>query len=200
MKEFKTWKFDHHSEGKLATEAFKEQHPGIKFPTMSFPDNFIKISTIDGFSLTIDCLNLLSTVRKKSTLSLTTSEFWKKEQARLQTLEYDWAFQPYFEDLFPERIPVKKSIDYTKLMDTSFPIKYYSQVLFIEDELDDNGLVQIEGKLRVMDFGFFLMLSHVVKIDRENACFEKIYRLYHEFGSDYLLLQINNDQAFQINL
>ena len=200
MMEFKAWKFDYYSEGKLAPESFKEQHPEIRFPTMTFPGNFIKVSKNESFSLTIDCLNILSTVREKSTIRLSASGFWKREQSRLKILEYDWTFQPHLEDLFPDLIPTRNNIDYSKLSNTSFPILYYAQVLFMEDELDDNGLVQIDGKLRVMEFGFFLMLTHLVKIDRENACFEKIYRLYHEFDSNHLLLQIDNDQKFQINL
>jgi hypothetical protein len=198
--EFKTWKFDHYSEGKLAAESFKEQHPKIRFPTMTFPDNFIKIFKNESFSLTINCLKVLSTVREKPTIRLSASGFWKKEQTRLKILEYDWTFQPHLEDLIPDLIPTSNNIDYAKLSNTSFPILYYAQVLFMEDELDDNGLVQVEGKLRVMEFGFFLMFTHLAKIDREKASFEKIYRLYHEFDSSYLLLQVDNDKIFQINL
>jgi hypothetical protein len=198
--EFKGWKFEHFSEGKLASESFKDSFSKLKFPTMSFPDNFIRISLGSQFFLNINCINLLSTVGESSSHCIPASVFWKKEQERLHTMKYDWAFEPRFEDLFSKFVPSEDQIDYKKLTDTSLPILYYAQVLFIEDELDDNGLVQIEAKLRVMDFGFFLILNHSLRIDRENSTFEKCYRLYHEFESNHLLFQINNEPPSQINI
>lgn len=167
---FDGWYFESFSNGTLASEAFKEkQNPTINFPTMSFPDNYIYIKC-GAFELRLDCIKLLGSVEKGH-----------------------WTFNPVlsFEGFAEEE---GAEIDYERLKDTSIPILHYTRVLFYEDEVNDCGQVQVQAQLRVMPFGFFLLLRHYFKLDSQLTPSLTEYRIYHAFDDQRIILEVTEDK------
>ena len=161
------WHFSSFAHGTLASEAFKRDNADVMYPTMAFPDNSISISK-GAFQLHIDSMSLLRSVNKE-----------------------EWTFKPNLKHLFK---PDSKTINYELLSDTTQPIMHYAKVLMFEDEVDDRGQITVTGQLRVMPYGFLLLLRYHFKLDSEPEAHQCDYRFYHEFASQEVILE-HNDQG-----
>lgn len=74
-------------------------------------------------------------------------------------------------------------IDTLLLRDTTVPILLYDDVLLMEDDLHDNGMMTMRVKVRVMRSGFLILQRHVVRIDRVAVWIREV-RYFHKCVPD----------------
>jgi len=73
-------------------------------------------------------------------------------------------------------------IDLALLSDRSQPILYFDDVTLYEDDLHDNGVSQINVKIRVMPKCLFVLYRLVVRVDYVTVRCRDV-RVYHRFGT-----------------
>lgn len=158
------------------------QHPT---PTMLFSSNTL-IITNPHLSITlrfscVDALMHLDETHIGMKVHNESMDAWTKAKYAVHK-PYDWTFstlyQGQFEGSFKEYQGGK--LDYEKLK-ANKDIKFYDEVIMYEDELADNGASIYSLKLRVMDFGWFLLARHYLRVDK--VCTKaREARFYHQFG------------------
>eukprot|EP00980_Cylindrotheca_fusiformis_P029976 scaffold24130_cov142-Cylindrotheca_fusiformis.AAC.6 len=126
--------------------------------------------------------------RGVSVLQASAASVWKRHQknhadddhSNKQTINstefhYDWTYSTPFcgsvvgllEDQEQEWKPLDASgMPMHLLKDQSVPILYFDQIVFMEDDLHDNGLMQYSAKLRVMPTCAYVLSRLFVRIDQ----------------------------------
>lgn len=99
---------------------------------------------------------------------------------------FDWTYSTPFTGNFRSASWVtcdRSGIDMTLLTDRTQPILFFDDVLLYEDDLHDNGQVQLSIKIRVMPTCFYLLLRLFLRVDRVILrCRDT--RIFHRFDDD----------------
>lgn len=84
-------------------------------------------------------------------------------------------------------------IPYEKLGPTN-PIKYSAMLYLFECDLEDCGYVMSQIRFRAMGDSWFLLLRFYLRVD--GVCVRHFdTRLYHEFGTNYVLREFKHLEA-----
>lgn len=76
-------------------------------------------------------------------------------------------------------------INMTMLTDKSAPILMYDDILLYEDDMHDNGDVQLSVKIRVMPKCFYILMRLFLRVDHMLIrCRDT--RIFHVFGNNYI--------------
>lgn len=138
-------------------------------PTMCFASE-LRVEYKGQPVLRLDTCRLLGSVgcRAPEDLRVHTDaqEYWGSLSVSLARSEYDWTFRPDLAALLPTNLSPDRGIDYAFLRADVSEIKYYSELCFYEDEIGDAGKAVLESKLRVMPWGYFILIRHFLRIDR----------------------------------
>ncbi|XP_039278737.1 TIP41-like protein [Nilaparvata lugens] len=137
----------------------------------------------------------------KMNLKIACSQEWK--EARLSTgltdkeiLPFDWTFTTDYQGTLVGDWLIedcKEEIDYERLKQKD-KILFFNELTLFEDELHDNGIAQLSVKVRVMEWGFFVLLRFFLRID--NVLIRAFdTRIFHEFDKDFVIREINAREA-----
>lgn len=113
--------------------------------------------------------------RGVSVLQASDANLWKaKEQQKVNSTEfhYDWTYSTPFCGSESGTNPLSwkalesSGIPMHLLTDQTVPILYFDQIVIMEDDLHDNGLMQYSAKLRVMPTCVYALSKLFVRIDQ----------------------------------
>lgn len=165
---------------------------------MFFGCNLISLSS-PTFSLTFDPITALKTVSKSAAnvpirIAASQAEFWRQRSQSETVFDYDWTYSPSQsftgtqEGTF--RIsPSDEEIDFNRLKQQDDPILFFDENILFEDELGDNGISLLSVKLRVMNYGFYVLLNHFLRVDQ--VIFKSTStRYFHSFDKQFILKEI----------
>lgn len=167
-------------------------------PEMFFGYNHITIeNTETQAKWSVNAVDALRKVQKQLNegehwIQVAVAQEWKasrknSEAGKVIQRPYDWTFSTDFRGKITNSKAevTKEKLNMEKLMKKE-PILYFDQVILFEDELADNGISNLEAKVRVMPSGIFILLRLFLRI--ENVLFRvNETRLYCEFEKDYLI-------------
>lgn len=161
---------------------------------MFFGCNLISL-TKSNFSLTFDPIRAVKTVSKSSAsvpirIAASHDEFWRQKSQSEPVFDYDWTYTPQGYEGTQEGsvscIETTEEIRFDLLMDVSHPILFFDENILFEDELGDNGISLLSIKLRVMDYGFYALLNHFLRVDQ--VVFKSTStRYFHLFHNNFIL-------------
>lgn len=94
----------------------------------------------------------------------------------------EWIIQPTDERIDLEKLKIHKQIN------------FFDEIELFEDELADHGVAQCSVKIRVHPDCFYILCRFFLRVDR---VFVRYFdtRLYHEFGSEYLLRERSQHES-----
>jgi len=174
-----------------------------KGPDMIFGNNFVKLEHSSGFSIEFNSHDALKTIdNSQAPPKVSISKEWlqskqhtlESPEIKKNTPEYDWTYSPNYygtitnkkeEGEFGKPIPTPLLIN-LEILKKPDPILYYGDIHLYEDEFDDNGISQLNVKVRVMPTCFFVLMRFWMRIDGVMFRMRET-RIFHEFSSDYLL-------------
>lgn len=85
-------------------------------------------------------------------------------------------------------------IDYEMLKRTDVPILYFNEVIFFEDELDDNGTASYKVRIRVMPGFFFVLARFFLRVD--HVFFRVVdTRYFYKVGEEVLVRESTTREA-----
>lgn len=159
-----------------ALTEWSQAHQHIPLPDTNISDTIIINN--DNHNETSSNTNIQS-YRGVSVLKSSDASLWKKkrEKASEESIEstvssvfhYDWTYStPYCGNVVgvQDWTGLESSgIPMHLLTDQTVPILYFDQVVMIEDDLHDNGLVQYSAKIRVMPTCVYVLAKLFVRID-----------------------------------
>lgn len=143
----------------------------------------------------------LSSTIQPSTTSHNNSTTTMQNSSYIGEVNFDWTYSTPFTGFFQTPairnntatattttriehwIPCEKSgIRMDMLMDRNQPILYFDDVILYEDDLHDNGQVQLSIKIRVMPTCFYLLQRLFLRVDRVIVrCRDT--RIFHSFDT-----------------
>ncbi|CAL8074800.1 unnamed protein product [Orchesella dallaii] len=184
-------------------------------PDMVFPDNYLHLRhEASGLILefnTLDAMKLMSTQDTES-LQIACSKDWQASQTEMglpkEVLhDFNWTFSTdYMGTLKSSNAATEvnvisnppEEINMEKLKQRE-QILFYDELTLYEDELHDNGISNLNVKLRVMPSGFFILLRHTLRVDHVMARICDT-RVHYEAGNNYFLRQSQTKQESFKNL
>lgn len=171
---------------------------------MFFGCNSISISSpSNNFSITFDPITAVKNVSKSSEnvpirIAASQVEFWRQRAQSETIFDYDWTFTPqnYSGSItgnLPETHSTNEEIDFNRLKRKEDPILFFDENILFEDELGDNGISLLSVKIRVMDYGFLVLLNHFLRVDQ--VIFKATStRFFHSFGDNFILKESRTSQ------
>ena len=100
--------------------------------------------------------------------------------------------------IFKTEIDDKISIPIEKLTPQN-PIIHYSEVIFYEDELGDNGICESKIRFRIMNDCFYGLMRAYLRVD--NVLIRNMdTRIFHNFGDDYIIRQFTVKEMSYMDL
>ncbi|CAG2101705.1 unnamed protein product, partial [Medioppia subpectinata] len=187
-------------------------------PDMTYANNWLIVDHKTGFSLRFNCLDALRVVSKELPrhLKVDAANDWMKSRAdsqytRFTAKPFDWTFTTDYKGSVVsvaddgthvaidgsagvEFAPTDQRIDIERLKRKD-EILYYDDVDLFEDELADHGVAKCSVKIRVMKQSFFILMRFFLRIDNVLVRMNDT-RLYHEVGTDFILREYTNREAF----
>ncbi|KAL0094773.1 TIP41-like family-domain-containing protein [Phycomyces blakesleeanus] len=186
---------------------------GIPPPEMVFGNNHVTIKHGETeFTWgAYDALKLVDTSSTSSEkIKVAYSEEWTKKSAANHTdikdviKPYDWTYStPYKGTLISslDNRSFEKAdtpVDFQRLMKPD-PILFYDENILYEDELADNGTAMLSIRLRVMPTCFLILQRFFMRVD--DVLFRiNDTRVYHEFGSKYLVREYTSKEDHYNNI
>lgn len=170
-------------------------------PDMVFPNNVMLLKHKNGCGIEFNALDALKRVSSgKLDLKIACSEEWKESRQDHGPLDevkpFDWTFSTdYTGTLLGDFkvVSTEERIDMEKLRQKE-RILFYEDITLFEDELHDNGIAVLSVKVRVMPSSFYILLRYFLRVD--NVCLKiNDTRLYHEFGTDFVLREYTTREA-----
>lgn len=160
---------------------------------MFFGCNLISLSTTN-FSLTFDPIRAIKTIAKSSAsvpirIAASHEEFWRQKSQSEPIFDYDWTYTPQSFTGTQEGaiscMETGEEIDFNRLKHQD-PILFFEENILFEDELGDNGISLLSVKLRVMNYGFYVLLNHFLRVDQ--VVFKSTStRYFHSFDQNFIL-------------
>lgn len=171
---------------------------------MLFGRNELSLRHEGGFTLSINALDALKTVKKGSELEeqfkVKAAHVWQAKPHQTASglvtavQDHDWTFSPHYAGtLAPGWQPFLADdccISKSKLQ-VPETILFHDKVQLYQDELADNGEASLTAQVRVMESGFFLLLRFFMRVDGVVLRMRDV-RFYHSFGTDFLLRETCN--------
>lgn len=167
---------------------------------MFFGDNCVRITgPAASFSLCFSAEDALAAVSKTAAavpvqIAPAKALFWKQRSDAHAIYDYDWTFTPLnYHDRLPgwsARASTASGINYARLKRRD-PIRFFDENILYEDELGDNGTSSVSVRIRVMDYGFYCLLGHFLRVDQV-AFRATTTRYYHEFASRTVFREIRH--------
>ncbi|XP_075212084.1 TIP41-like protein [Lycorma delicatula] len=172
-------------------------------PDMVFPNNLLILKHKSGATIEFNAMDALKKVQHgKMNLKIACSSEWKEARQDTGLVDneigsFDWTFSTdYCGTLSGEWVMQNcpdVSINWDRLKQKD-KILFFHELTLFEDELHDNGISVLNVKIRVMEWGFFLLLRYFLRVDgvmiRANDT-----RFYHEFDADYIVREITTREA-----
>nr|CAD7194681.1 unnamed protein product [Timema douglasi] len=171
-------------------------------PEMVFPDNVLLLKHCNGCILEFNALDALTSVSiGKLILKIACSDSWKESRQETMTSmnevkPFDWTFSTNYSGTVLGNFVVSSTaerIDMDKLRQKE-QILFYEDLILFEDELHDNGVATCSVKIRVMPSSFFILLRFFLRVDNVMLKVNDT-RIYHEFGTDYVLREYTSKEA-----
>ncbi|KAI9826347.1 MAG: hypothetical protein M1832_000264 [Thelocarpon impressellum] len=167
---------------------------GITPPEMIFGDNRIAIEHApSGWALTFDAFDALDRVDKsgEAMLKVAYSQEWQKNREKVHegikevVKPFDWSYTTDYKGTLrsgsPPLEPTEKPIP-LELLRRPDPILFFDEVMLYEDELADNGIAMLSGKIRVMPDRLLLLCRFFMRLD--NVLFRiRDTRVYVDFST-----------------
>ncbi|XP_027203416.2 TIP41-like protein [Dermatophagoides pteronyssinus] len=157
-------------------------------------------------------------------LKVSASEAWLRARMNCEytrnvcNADFDWTFSTDYSGTFrqdsldksslpteakelrPDQPPLSELIQPTDERINMEKLKIHKQINFFdeielfEDELADHGVAQCSVKIRVHPDCFYVLCRYFLRVDR---VFVRYFdtRIYHEFGSDYLLRERSQHES-----
>ena len=160
---------------------------------MFFGCNSVSISS-SKFSLSFDPVAAVKTISKSSAnvpirIAASHAEFWRQRSQSETIFDYDWTYNPQtYSGTTEGDFSIKNSeeeIDFNRLKQQD-PILFFDENILFEDELGDNGISLLSVKLRVMNYGFYVLLNHFLRVDQ--VVFKSTStRYFHSFNQNFIL-------------
>lgn len=181
------------------TNELKLEH----LPEMVFPHNKLKLEHKSGCSIEFNAMDALRHVRttREGSLTIASAQVWRKAREETGLVEntvgdFDWTFRSDYGGTFTGWPPAEVttvSIDTERLKQREKILLYKDLVLF-EDELHDNGISLSSVRIRVMSWGFFILLRHFLRVDGVALA---IYdtRICHDFSTNHVTVEHSSRQG-----
>lgn len=137
----------------------------------------------------IDALKCLDPTHINMKVHNESMDVWSSTKYSVHT-PYDWTFSTLYQGQIKGEIEehLGGSIDYERLK-TNKDVQFYDEVIMYDDELADNGMSIYIVKIRVMDFGWFILARHFLRV--EKVCMKaREVRYYHEFGQATVMKEL----------
>lgn len=197
------WTFIVH-EGTIATaeeiDSISKEIGLSSLPIMTYPNSKLSIM-IDDFTLQFDTKTFLSSIIKdmrlrndKETLFVEVNNpYWRNSPLK-KVQFHDWTFWP--QNILDDVIFFKQPIftEDSRFTSTHYPLLYSKHLMFYEDELDDNGIISVDIRVRCMQFGFLIRQRSLLIVDGQFGRCRDV-RYYHIFGDDLILKTIEFREA-----
>lgn len=154
-----------------------------------------------NFSLTFNPIDAVKLVSKSADsvpirIAASHADFWRQRSQSEVIFDYDWTYTPQgYHGTITESALTDSDveIDYNRLKRQDEPILFFDENILYEDELGDNGISMISVKLRVMQYGFYVLLNHFLRVDQ--VIFKSTAtRYYHDFSTDYIIREIRTSE------
>nr|BAN21314.1 conserved hypothetical protein [Riptortus pedestris] len=176
------------------TNELKLEH----LPEMVFPHNKLRLEhKSSGCSIEFNALDALRHVRttRDGSLTIASADAWRKAREETGLVEntignFDWTFRSDYRGTFTgwRHAPAAAlGIDTDRLKQRD-KILFYKELVLYEDELHDNGISLSNVRIRVMSWGFFILLRHFLRVDGVAlAVYET--RMCHDFSTNYVTVE-----------
>lgn len=172
-------------------------------PDMVFANNVLILKHKSGSSIEFNAIDALKRVHSgKMNLKIACSNEWKEARQETGLVEkeigpFDWTFTTDYTGSLSGDWVVEDgpdlAINWERLKQKD-KICFFQDLTLFEDELHDNGISVLSVKIRVMEWGFFILLRYFLRVDgvllRVNDT-----RFYHEFDTDYIIRELTNREA-----
>lgn len=203
-----SWKVEVNRGSILTSEEFDKTCVELdipQIPEMTFGNNILEISHKSGFSILFSSIDALKLVNNKQDLiKVAIADEWKESRLENENIQnvskpFDWTFTTNYKGTINDtnnQVFISKSdekIDVERLKRRE-KILFFDEIVLFEDELADNGSAQLTVKLRVMPTCMFVLMRFFLRVDGV-VC--RIYdtRLYHQFGSTFLIREYTEKEA-----
>ncbi|CAG2176722.1 unnamed protein product [Oppiella nova] len=178
-------------------------------PDMTYANNWLVMGHKNGFRLEFNCLEALTLVSKEPPqhLKVGAADDWMKSRAgsqytRVTAKPFDWTFTTDYKGSLVANaqgvgfqcVATDERIDIERLK-AKDEILFYDDIDLFEDELADHGVAKSSVKIRVMKNSFYILMRFFLRIDNVLVRLNDT-RLYHEVGTDYILREYTNREAF----
>jgi len=182
-----------------------------KLPDMVFGRNYIRFYyPATGFEINFNALDGVRYINKLAdpSLKVSHSEKWATGNKSNEYIEksFNWTFTTDYQGtILVNDAPAQpgsrvgsiertdEQINVSKLR-AQDPILLYEEMVLYEDELGDNGSSVLNTRMRVMPSLFFALLRFWLRVDGVIYRAADV-RIYHEFGKDYLLREIQHREC-----
>lgn len=191
-----------------------------QLPTMVFGRNKVRLEHVEsGWFMEFGCVDALRHVdftgehstgklplndassaqlpRQSSLLQVASAKEWQSSRSLPPCYRpFDWTFTPrgYDGKMQCDRMELQvdnPGIDYDRLRDRSKPIKWFAENILFEDELADNGLAQLNVRVRVMPDCWLVLMRFYLRVEGV-LCRALETRVYHEFSP------VNNSDVIKV--
>lgn len=181
------------------TKDLKLEH----LPEMVFPQNKLRLEHKSGCAIEFNALDALQHVRttREGSLTIASAEVWRKAREETGLVDktigdFDWTFRSSYAGTFmgwpsPEPTTVGIETDRLKQKDK---ILFYKDLVLFEDELHDNGISMSSVRIRVMDWGYFILLRHFLRVDGV-AVSATDTRICHDFSTPYVTVEFSTREG-----
>jgi len=182
-----------------------------KLPDMVFGRNYARFHhPSTGFEINLNALDGVRYISKQAdpSIKVSHSEKWAAGNKANDYIEksFNWTFTTDYQgtilvnDATPQSGSRVGSIELTDeqinvdKLKSQDPILHYDEMVLYEDELGDNGSSVLTARVRVMPSLFFALLRFWLRVDGVIYRASDV-RLYHEFGKDYILREIQHREC-----
>lgn len=178
---------------------------GFPLPTMFFGSNRVILRGPGDFELYFDPIEAMRTVSKSADsvpvrIAASHADFWRQKSLSEPVFDYDWTYTPqnYMGKMNGDLVVVDAcpdppvEIDYGRLKRQD-PILFFDENILYEDELGDNGISIVLVKIRVMEYGFYVLLKHFLRVDQVSFKAAAV-RYFHDFSTNHLVREIRHSE------
>ncbi|XP_014288984.1 TIP41-like protein [Halyomorpha halys] len=172
-------------------------------PEMVFPQNILKLKHKSGSSIEFNALEALRHVKttREESFTIASAQAWRKAREDTGLVDktvgnFDWTFRSNYGGTFEGWPPPEKTtvgIDTERLKQRE-KILFYRELVLYEDELHDNGISLSNVRIRVMGWGFFILLRHFLRVDGVALCATDT-RICHDFSTHFVTVEHSSRQG-----
>ncbi|XP_017035607.2 TIP41-like protein [Drosophila kikkawai] len=166
-----------------------------RLPDMVFFKNKLVLQHKDGALIEFKPMDSLAVVSNgKQPLEMASAHLEQSVEEKFKP--FDWTFTSTYQGSMNKKVRVEstdQALEKFKLMQRE-PIVFHHDITLFEDELNDRGISKMSVRIRVMPSGFFILLRHFLRVDRELICLHDT-RFHHQVGNDFILKEYSHREA-----